>query len=244
MFLEVEGLSFSIDKKTLLDDISFSVEEGTTTLIAGMNGSGKSMLLKCLKGLEQPQAGAIRLAGREMPKRKDRMKAFALVFQDTALEIVGSTVERDIAFGPENLGWPRKAIEEKTGQLLEFFSLQGHRNVRPAVLSGGEARKLAIAGVLAMEPEVLLLDEPFANLDYPSTVKVIHALDQLHEKGVTILIVSHEAEKFLRHTDSTLILERGRIAASGRSRDMLGKLSEHSIYVPKGAVFEQMSWLC
>lgn len=243
MFLEVENLSFSIDGKTILSDITFSSGKGTTTLIAGMNGSGKSMLLKCLKGLEKPSSGTIRLDGRELRRRKDRMKAFALVFQDTSLEIVGSTVEKDIAFGPENLGWDRQAISAKVNLMLDLFSLTGHRDVRPQVLSGGEARKLAIAGVLAMEPEVLLLDEPFANLDYPSTLKVIQTLDKLHEEGATILIVSHEAEKFLRHTDFTIILEKGRVAEHGRSRDMLPKLPEHNIYVPRDAVFEEMSWL-
>ena len=243
MFLEVDRLSFSIDGKTILSDISFSVERGTTTLIAGMNGSGKSILLKCLKGLEQPQQGAVRLGGRTLAKRKERMKAFALVFQDTALEIVGSTVERDIAFGPENLGWDRERTGKKVDAMLSLFSLEGLRTVRPAVLSGGEARKLSIAGVLAMEPEALLLDEPFANLDYPSTITVIETLEELHRAGVTILIVSHEAEKFLRHTDNTLILERGKIAFSGKSRDALIALREHNIYVPKGAAFEEMSWL-
>ena len=103
----MEGLSFSIDGAQLLNNISFSLEKGSLTLVAGRNGSGKSMLLKCLKGLEKPQKGVITLDGRPLLKAKERMKAFGLVFQDTFLQIVGSTVKKDIAFGMENLKMER-----------------------------------------------------------------------------------------------------------------------------------------
>ena len=102
-FLSVDNLSFSIDGTKLLTNISFSLEKGSLTLVAGKNGSGKSMLLKCLKGLEKPDEGIISIEGRALKKERERMRAFGLVFQDTSLEIVGSTVKKDIAFGLENL---------------------------------------------------------------------------------------------------------------------------------------------
>lgn len=243
MFLSVEGLSLTIDGKKLLDSISFSAEKGTITLLSGLNGAGKSLLIRSLKGLENPESGKIILSGRELTKRKERMKAFALVFQDTALGIVGSTVEKDIAFGPQNLGRSHDEVAETVDEQLAFFSLEEKRKTRPAVLSGGEKRKLAIAGVIAMQPEVILLDEPFANLDYPSTLTVIRTLIKLKETGHTIIVVSHEAEKFLAHTDMTIILEKGRIKASGRSRDMIRTLRDNNVYLPADASFEELTWL-
>ena len=241
-YLSVDNLSCTIDGTPLLENISFSVEKGTLTLIAGPNGSGKSLLMKCLKGLEKPDGGTITVDGREIKKTKERMKLFGLVFQDTSLQIVGSTVEKDIAFGLEN---QKKSIEEikgKTDEMISLFSLEKERKKDPRVLSGGERRRLCIAGVMAMESSILLLDEPLGNLDYPSVKMVLNTLMTLKEKGVTVLIVSHEAEKLLALTDNTIILRGGRIAASGKSRDMLPSLKENGIYLPP-LPFGEMKWI-
>ena len=241
-YLSVDNLSCTIDGTPLLENISFSVEKGTLTLIAGPNGSGKSLLMKCLKGLEKPDGGTVTVDGREIRKTKDRMKLFGLVFQDTSLQIVGSTVEKDIAFGLEN---QKKSIEEikgKTDEMISLFSLEKERKKDPRVLSGGERRRLCIAGVMAMESSILLLDEPLANLDYPSVKMVLNTLMTLKEKGVTVLIVSHEAEKLLALTDNTIILRGGRIAASGKSSDMLSSLKENGIYLPP-LPFGEMKWI-
>ena len=241
-YLSVDNLSCTIDGTPLLENISFSVEKGTLTLIAGPNGSGKSLLMKCLKGLEKPDGGTVTVDGREIKKTKERMKLFGLVFQDTSLQIVGSTVEKDIAFGLEN---QKKSIEEikgKTDEMISLFSLEKERKKDPRVLSGGERRRLCIAGVMAMESSILLLDEPLANLDYPSVKMVLNTLMTLKEKGVTVLIVSHEAEKLLALTDNTIILRGGRIAASGKSRDMLTSLKENGIYLPP-LPFGEMKWI-
>ncbi len=243
MYLSVRDLTLAIEGKELLHSVSFDAEEGTITVIAGRNGSGKSLLLKCLKGLEKPQAGSITLDGRELKGRKERMAAFGLVFQDPSLQAVGSTVEKDIAFGPENMGLPRERIREIVDSMCRRFSLDRIRKDRPEVLSGGEKRRLAIAGVLAMDVKVLLLDEPFANLDYPSTLMMIETLIELRESGQTVIIVSHEAEKFLRHTDRTIIMADGRIAADGSSRDVMPLLKRNGIYIPDGARIEDLSWL-
>ena len=243
MYLSVRDLTLAIEGKELLHSVSFDAEEGTITVIAGRNGSGKSLLLKCLKGLEKPQAGSITLEGRALSGRKERMAAFGLVFQDPSLQTVGSTVEKDIAFGPENMGLPRERIREIVDSMCSRFSLDRIRRERPEVLSGGEKRRLAIAGVLAMDAKVLLLDEPFANLDYPSTLMMIETLIELRESGQTVIIVSHEAEKFLRHTDRTIIMADGRIAADGRSSDVMPLLKGNGIYIPDGARIEDLSWL-
>ncbi len=241
-YLSIKGLSKTIDNTLLLDNITFSVEKGTLTLIAGPNGSGKSLLLKCIKGLERPSSGSITGDGIELKKEKDRMKFFGLVFQDTSLQIVGSTVEKDIAFGLENQKRSVREIREKTDEMLSLFSLEKIRNKDPRVLSGGEKRRLSIAGVLAMDSPVLLLDEPLANLDYPSVKMVLESLVKLKEKGVTILIVSHEAEKFLALTDNTIIIRDGKIAGEGKSRDMTKALRENNIYLPD-VDFEDIEWI-
>ncbi len=241
-YLSVDDLSCTIDGTTLLEDISFSVEKGTLTLIAGPNGSGKSLLMKCLKGLEKNDTGAVSVGGREIRKTKERMKLFGLVFQDTSLQIVGSTVEKDIAFGLENQKKSIEDIKRKTDEMIDLFSLEKERKKDPRVLSGGERRRLCIAGVMAMESSILLLDEPLANLDYPSVKMVLNTLVTLKEKGVTVLIVSHEAEKLLALTDNTIILRGGRIAASGKSCDMLSSLRENGIYLPP-LPFGEMKWI-
>lgn len=242
-FLSVDNLSFSIDGTKLLTNISFSLEKGSLTLVAGKNGSGKSMLLKCLKGLEKPDEGTISIEGRALKKERERMRAFGLVFQDTSLEIVGSTVKKDIAFGLENLKMERAKIEETTNRMISLFNLEKLQNLPPSVLSGGEKRRLSIAGVLAMEPQVILMDEPLANLDYPSIKMVLSTLLELKKKGITTVIVSHEAEKLLSLTDNTIILSEGRISGIGKSREMMKELRENEVYLPPKAEFEDLSWL-
>lgn len=242
-YLSVENLNLTIDSKILLSNLSFQVEKGSLTLIAGRNGSGKSLLLKCLKGLERPTFSHLTLEGEELKKTKDRMRRFGLVFQDTSLQIVGSTVEHDIAFGMENLKKKREEIQAKTKELLSLFDLEYAATMSPSILSGGEKRRLCIAGVLAMEPEVLLLDEPLANLDYPSVLIVLRTLKMLKEKGITVIIVSHEAEKFLSLTDNTIVMGEGKIVASGPSATMMDALRENQIYLPKNATFEDLTWL-
>ena len=143
----------------------------------------------------------------------------------------------------ENLKTERGEVERRTEELLDLFSLRQVENLNPILLSGGERRRLSIAGVLAMEPEVILLDEPLANLDYPSVVLVLNTLLTLKEKGVTVLIVSHEAEKLLALTDRTIILSNGEVVGEGRSEEMMDKLRENDVYLPPSASFRDLSWL-
>ncbi len=242
-YFEVRNLSLTIDNKEILKNISFEAERNTINLIAGRNGSGKSMLLKCIKGLEKPKTGEIVLNGATLKKSKDRMRSIGLVFQDSNLQIVGSTIKRDIAFGLENIGKKKEEIDKEVERLIKLFGLEDKADLAPSVLSGGERRKLCILGVIAMNSELLLLDEPFANLDYPSTKTVLNTLLKLKELGTTIVIVSHEAEKFLLHTDNTIILKDGHIEKAGKSYEMLDALRENEIYIPKNASFEDLSWL-
>ena len=127
--------------------------------------------------------------------------------------------------------------------MADLLDLERYLDRRPKTLSGGEKRRLAIAGVLVMQPDLLILDEPFANLDWRSTVSVLTNLMRLKAEGHTILLVSHEVEKTLAHADHVLILYEGTIALSGRKEEVYPHLGGHGIYVPSGVPIEELSWL-
>ena len=240
--LEIRNLSLSIGGKAILDDVSFGLERGSLAALCGRNGAGKSQLLRTIKGLRKPERGEIFIDG-TVSDEKMRMKRIALVFQNAEVQIVSQSVEKDIAFGPENMGLGKAEVKRRVEEAMILMGLEDKAKQRPQTLSGGELRKCAIAGILAMEPDVILLDEPFANLDYPSTLAVMRALMTLHEKGYSIIVVSHEAEKFLAHTDTLFIMDRGRIKEAGRSCDIFYRLADYDIYIPRNAAFEDLSWL-
>ena len=240
--LQVMDLSLKINGNTILDNISFTIHKGELCLLCGRNGEGKSQLLRTIKGLRKADQGTILLRETEADE-KTRMKKIALVFQNAEMQIVSQSVEKDIAFGPENMGLGREEVQRRVQTALSLIGLEDKAKQRPQTLSGGELRKCAIAGILAMEPEVILLDEPFANLDYPSTLTVIKSLLSLREKGYSILVVSHEAEKFIALTDTLFIMDKGQIKEQGASSDLFSKLPEYDIYLPKNAVFKDLTWL-
>lgn len=240
--LEVKNLSLNIQKKQILDSVSFSLKRGSFTAICGKNGAGKSQLLRILKGLRKQSDGAIFINNEDVSKnRSKRLTQVGLVFQESDLQIVGETVEKDLRFGPENLGWSEDIINNKVDEMLNLFSLTSLKDRRPSTLSGGEKRRLAIASVLAMEPDILFLDEPFSALDYPSVISLLDTLIMLHEKGVTLAVVTHEVERFLAHTTNTLILKNGRLIYDGASESALSELKKAEVYVPN-LPFKDLSW--
>ena len=167
----IDDLQLSINGRQILDGVSLSLQKGSFAAMCGRNGAGKTQLLRCIKGLRKPDSGKITIDG-SAANEKTRMKRIALVFQNAEMQIVSQSVEKDIAFGPENMGLDRSEVERRVEAALDLMGLKDKAKQRPDTLSGGELRKCAIAGILAMEPDVILLDEPFANLDYPSTLTV------------------------------------------------------------------------
>jgi len=243
--LEVKDLSFWFEKNhTILHDVSLSVPKGSWTLLSGPNGSGKSLLMRIIKGLTQCRAGSLLLDGLDVTgEPKKRMRRIGLVFQDAETQVVGQTVEKDIRFGMENLGLEDDEQQRRLSEVAELLDLGRYLDRRPKTLSGGEKRRLAIAGVLVMQPDLLILDEPFANLDWRSTVSVLQTLMRLKGEGHTILLVSHEVEKTLSHADHVLILDEGTIVLSGSKEEVYPHLRQHGIYVPTGVGIEELSWL-
>ena len=243
--LRVKDLSFWFEKnQRILHDVSFSIPKGSLTLLSGPNGSGKSLLMRIIKGLTQSKAGSLLLEGSDVTgEPKKRMRSIGLVFQDAETQVVGQTVEKDIRFGMENLGLDADEQQRRLAEVADLLDLERYLDRRPKTLSGGEKRRLAIAGVLVMQPDLLILDEPFANLDWRSTVSVLTNLMRLKAEGHTILLVSHEVEKTLAHADHVLILDEGTIALSGRKEEVYPHLGGHGIYVPSGVPIEELSWL-
>ncbi len=211
--LEVENLTkkFLGGQRPALDGVSFQINRGELVVISGANGSGKSVLMHLIAGLAEPTSGKVSLVagiGRETPR-------VGLVFQDADAQILGDTVEEDVSFGPKNLGYDRARCAETVARVLERVGLTGRERDPARTLSGGEKRRLAVAGVLAMNAEIIIFDEPFANLDWPGVTQVITVVRQLSAEGKTIVILTHELEKILALANRLLVLFRGRIVYDG-----------------------------
>jgi biotin transport system ATP-binding protein len=246
--LNVEHLHFSFDAHPILSDVSFTVQSGSLMILSGRNGSGKSVLLRCLKGLYPIHRGTITLGNNDVSRKPAlRNQRIALVFQDADTQVVGQTVQKDILFGLENLGVDTAEQQRRLAETVQLLHLQDLLHHRPRTLSGGERRRLAIAGVLVMKPEILLLDEPFANLDYPGIVSVLEALIALHQGGATIVIATHEIEKILAHATDLVVLDQGSIVLSGNPSQVIEGVSQYGIRRPmyhnRPIAVEELTWL-
>lgn len=233
--IEIVNLSHRFSNGILgLDDINLSIKKGEFVVIGGLNGSGKTTLLKHLNGLLLPDTGMVRLDG--VPVSKNLMRArqvVGMVFQDADSQIVGETVVDDVAFGPENLCLNRDEIEKRVFEALTCVGLIDVAHQRPHVLSGGEKRRLAIAGILAMEPKVLVFDEPFSNLDYPGIRQVLEQILSLHTSGHTILIATHDLEDVIPYADRLVLMKGGKVVKDGRPVNLIDGLARFGMREPR-----------
>lgn len=210
-----EGTPF---EKDAIRDVSFSVEEGELIGVIGHTGSGKSTLVQHLNGLLRPNSGQILLRGQDIwaqPKeiRKVRFQV-GMVFQYPEHQLFEETVYKDISFGPKNMGLPEEEIKERVHQAAKFAGLREELLEKsPFDLSGGEKRRAAIAGVIAMDPSVLILDEPTAGLDPMGRDDLLEQIRKYHqERKNTVLLVSHSMEDIAKLSDRVLVMNRGRLA--------------------------------
>jgi biotin transport system ATP-binding protein len=229
-----------------LENINAAFRRGEFVIIAGRNGSGKTLLSRHLAGLTPPSSGRILFGGKPIWKDPGLLRRkIGLVFQDADCQLVGQSVEEELRFGPENLCLPEEEIQRRVSGPSRLLGLESLKNVPPSRLSGGEKRRLAIGGILAMEPEILILDEPFANLDYPGVVEVLEVLTQLKSSGHGVILITHELEKILAHADRLIIMDRGRIREDGPAREtapLAGKYGLHPLdFVSRS--FEEYTWL-
>ena len=245
--IEIENLSHRFADGTVgLNKINLSISEGAFVVIAGRNGSGKTTLLKHLNGLLLPTKGVVKLSGVPVTKNLTWSRQMVgMVFQDADSQIVGETVSDDVAFGPENLCLDRTEIKRRVALSLETVGLHHHKDQKPHLLSGGEKRRLAIAGILAMEPKVLIFDEPFSSLDYPGVKEVLAQMISLHQAGHTIIVAAHDLEKLIAHTDRLVIMEKGGIVRDDLPSHLLGDLEVFGIREPCASRLgmEVHSWL-
>jgi biotin transport system ATP-binding protein len=228
--IRADALSYAFDSGgAALDAVTFGVDRGTLCGIVGANGSGKSTLLALLAGLFTPGAGTLSVGGDVAPGGEEAIRRrVALVLQDPDQQIIGATVEEDLLLGLPPGDAPRR---EAARRLAARFGLEdGDAPVH--TLSLGSRRKLCIVTALRDAPEVLLLDEPFAGLDYPAIREMRAILAANRAAGVTQLVAAHDLEAFADLADRWLVLERGRLVRTGRSEDVFPELRRHAVKAP------------
>ena len=222
-----EGSAF---KTVALDDVSFRIDDGEFIGIIGHTGSGKSTLVQHLNGLLKPSSGQVLIDGEDLNgedvNRRELRQRIGLVFQYPEYQLFEETVAKDIAFGPKNQGLSAEEINERVHYAMECVHLdyEKYAEKSPFELSGGQMRRVAIAGVLAMRPSVLILDEPTAGLDPRGRDRVLSMLEDLHAKEhVTTLMVSHSMDDMARLATRLIVMSEGKIVAQGTPREIFSQ---------------------
>lgn len=227
MILEFQNVSFNYPSSTPndksrwgLSDVSFAVAKGEALGIAGHTGSGKSTLAQIASGLLSPSEGKVLFMGRSVSHKMDVLWArrqIGLVMQYPERQLFGSTVEEDVHFGLRNLGLPKSEANERIDESLSWVGLDSKelRKMNPFHLSGGQQRRVAIAGILAMQPKLLILDEPTAGLDPRASQEFMSLIESLRDHGTTVIMISHNMNDLARLCQKVLILNNGRVFAYG-----------------------------
>ncbi len=245
MFIEVKDVSHKYSEEAAdfaLKDISFTIEKEEFVGLVGHTGSGKSTLVQTLNGLITPSQGKIFIQGEEITGKKDLRKIrqqVGLVFQYPEHQLFEETVFADVAFGPRNLDLEEEEITRRVKQALELVNLDYNqfKDRSPFKLSGGQQRRVAIAGVLAMEPEVLILDEPIAGLDPKARRELMQEIVNLQQDfSLTIILISHQMEEIAQLADKVLVLEAGELVLQGEPGEVFANrefLEEIGLGIPQ-----------
>lgn len=219
--VEIKDLCFGYEREHLtLKNLSMTIEKGKLTAILGCNGAGKSTLFLNLNGVLTPSSGEIRIAGKRLEYHKKSLlemrKNVGIVFQDPDDQLFSADVYRDISFGPLNLDLPEEAVKMRVEQAMERTGIS-HLRERPThALSYGQKKRVAIAGVLAMEPQVIILDEPTAGLDPKGVAEIMELLDDLKsDKGITIILATHDIDIVPDYADYVYVMRDGQITGQG-----------------------------
>ena len=223
MALACRGLGFSYEEARApipaLRDVGFELAAGRSLALLGASGSGKSTLLQVVRGLDAPEAGAVLLdgAGPDDASYADLQRQVGLVFQTPELQLFAASAREDVAFGPRRLGWSAAEVTAAVDEALDLVGLPADEfgGRHPYALSGGEQRRLALAGVLAMRPRLLLLDEPFVSLDPVTRRELARILARLRSAGATLVLATHDVDLAWSLCDELLVLDAGRVAAAG-----------------------------
>ena len=222
-----------------LSNVDFSVEKGEFVAVLGHNGSGKSTLAKLCNAIYEPNSGVVRVKGivaDDDDKADEVRRIVGMVFQNPDNQIVATIVEDDVAFGPENLGVEPSEIRCRVDEALKAVNMYDHRHREPHKLSGGQKQRVAIAGVLAMQTECIVLDEPTAMLDPVGREEVMQTVHRMNkEMGITVLLITHFMDEAVR-ADRVVVMDSGRIVMQGKPREIFSKVEElrsHGLDVPQ-----------
>lgn len=225
------------DAREALAGVSLEIRRGEWLAIIGHNGSGKSTLAKVMNGLIEANTGSVVVNGKTLTEETvfDARRTVGMVFQNPDNQFVGTTVEDDIAFGLENIGLPREEMLERVTKVLDMVKMSEFRTKEPARLSGGQKQRVAIAGVTALEPEVIILDEATSMLDPKGRLEVISTIQKLHkEKKITVISITHDLDEAAQ-ADRVVLMEQGQIQQIGTPKEIFklgSKLVEKGLDVP------------
>lgn len=234
MSIKIKGLNYIYAagtpfEKAALKDINLEIADGEFAGIIGHTGSGKSTLIQHINGLIRPTSGEIEVDGRKISGQSSSLNTLCrevgLVFQYPEHQLFELTVAKDIAFGPKNLGLPLEEVEQRVKEAAALVGLkEKYMEKSPFELSGGQKRRVAIAGVLAMRPKILILDEPTAGLDPKGRDSILRQIRQLHRQtGATVLLVSHSMEDVAEYVDRVIAMNDGRIVLDGTPREVFSQ---------------------
>lgn len=229
--IKIENISFSYSEteKPVIENLSLEIERGSFVAVLGHNGSGKSTLAKHLNAILRPSSGRVLVNGmdtRDEDRLLDIRRCVGMVFQNPDNQIVASVVEDDVAFAPENLGVEPAEIRRRVDSALKAVGMYDFRLHAPHLLSGGQKQRVAIAGVLAMMPECIVLDEPTAMLDPVGRREVLEAIEKMRrEKGMTVILITHHMDECI-NADRLLVMSGGKICHDGTPREVFSRVEE------------------
>ena len=224
---------------TALNQVDLDVKQGDFVAVLGHNGSGKSTLAKHLNAILYPTEGTVWVDGKDTSEEKylwEIRQTAGMVFQNPDNQIIGQVVEEDVGFGPENMGVPTKEIWERVEESLKAVGMYQYRKHSPNKLSGGQKQRVSIAGVIAMHPKCIILDEPTAMLDPNGRKEVIRAVRALNQvEGITVILITHYMEEII-HADKAIVMDKGHVAMQGSPREIftqVERLKELRLDVPQ-----------
>ena len=227
--IRTEHLKFSYDAQsesggvTVFDDLNLSIEEGSFVAVLGHNGCGKSTLAKHFNAVLLPEGGSVQVFGMDTSDESllvDIRRTVGMVFENPDNQMVANVVEEDVAFAPENLGVPSEEIRRRVDEALKLVGMYDYRLHAPHLLSGGQKQRVAIAGVIAMRPRCIVLDEPTAMLDPHGREEVISTIERLNrEMGITVVLITHHMTEAIR-AQRVIVMDAGRILADGTPKEV------------------------
>lgn len=226
--LEARNISYSYDDDSqALKNVSLKINDGEMAAILGKNGAGKSTLFLHFNGIHEPDDGEILIDGEKLMYNKKALikcrQKVGIVFQNPDNQIFAPSVEEDVAFGPLNLKLPMDEVQNRVEEALKRVGMEGFEKKAPHHLSGGQKKRVAIAGILAMRPEIMILDEPTAGLDPQGAIKIMNLLSELNREGITIVISTHDVDLVSKYVNKIFVMADGEIIGEGTPKEIFSK---------------------